>query len=80
MNLPPDIVLKVVRPLYGIPDSVLHWYITYFLFHQELLEMRRARMDPCFLMRHNVDGSLDGVIVLQVDKSLGIGTPKSPKG
>lgn len=29
MQLPPNIVLKVVKPLYVIPESDLHWYLTY---------------------------------------------------
>lgn len=29
LGLPPGFVVKVLKPLYGIPESGLHWYLTY---------------------------------------------------
>lgn len=33
MDLPEDVVLKVVNPLYRIPEIGLHWYLKYLEHH-----------------------------------------------
>lgn len=73
MGLSEGVVLKVVKPLYGIPESGLHWYLTYLEHHMTKLGMRRSRTDPCLLLGTDADG-LRGMIILQVDDSLGLGT------
>lgn len=73
LNLPPDFVLQVVKPLYGIPESGLHWYLTYLSHHLDTLHMKRTRADPCMMIRRT-DSNLDGFILLQVDDSLGFGS------
>lgn len=73
MGLSPDTVLRVVRPLYGIPESGLHWYLTYLEYHTEQLGMRRTTVDPCVFVRRD-GGELSGLIALQVDDSLTVGT------
>ena len=74
MELPPGYIIKVVKPLYGIPESGLHWYLTYLTHHLDTLRMTRTRSDPCILIRRTKDGALDGLILLQVDDSLGLGS------
>ena len=74
LGLDEDYVLKVVKPLYGIPESGLHWYLTYLSHHLDTLKMVRAQCDPCVLLRRNQD-DLERLILLQVDDSLGVGTP-----
>lgn len=66
-------VLKVVKPLYGIPESGLHWYLTYLDHHLTRLGMQRSMVDPCVLLKRDKDG-LVGTIILQVDDSFGVGT------
>lgn len=56
MVLPGDFVLQVVKPLYGIPESGLEWYLIYLNNHQERLRMKRSTADPCFLILHNEKG------------------------
>ena len=73
LDLPPGHVLRVVKPLYGIPESGLHWYLTYLAHHLDTLGMTRSRVDPCLLIKQGNNG-LDGFILLQVDDSLGFGT------
>lgn len=46
MGLPGDVVVKVVNPLYGIPESWLQWYLTYLEHHIIKLGMIRSRLDP----------------------------------
>lgn len=72
MGLPEGYVLKVVKPLYGIPESGLHWYLTYLNHHLQTLGMKRSKVDPCVLYRRTGQ-KLEGIIVLQVDDSLGAG-------
>lgn len=66
-------VLHVVLPLYGIPQQRLHWYLTYIEHHLEALGMHRSQTDPCVLIRTS-DIGLDGLIHLQFDDTLGLGT------
>lgn len=70
---PEGYVLKVVKPLYGIPESELHWYLTYLHHHIDELGMTRSRADPCVLYRRT-GTTLDGVKVLQFDDSLKVGS------
>lgn len=62
----------VVKPLYSIIESVLHWYITYPKYHIEQLVMQRTRADPfhigakdgwkaVWISGHQVDDSLSMV-------------------
>jgi hypothetical protein len=39
-------VLKVVRPLYGIPEAGNHWFRTYHSHHIEHLGMNQSTYDP----------------------------------
>lgn len=43
MVLPPNIVLKVVRPLYDIPESGFHWYLPKFSLLFETFGMTRSK-------------------------------------
>lgn len=38
LGLGPGQVLKVVKPLYGNPESGLLWYLTYLAHHLEVLD------------------------------------------
>lgn len=73
MGIPCGYVLRVVNPLYIIPESGLHWYLTYLHHHLDFLGMKRTRADPCVLM-HHTDNCLVGLVLLQVEYLLGFGT------
>lgn len=72
MNFPDDVVLRVLRPLCGIPESGLHWYLTYLEYHLECSGMQRSTVDPSVLYRRG-KGLLE-LIVLQVDYFLMLAT------
>lgn len=72
MSLPSGKVLLVLKPLYGIPESGLHWFITYSSHHIEQLGMQVTRYDPCVLYRKE-KYKIYGITVLQVDDSFGNG-------
>lgn len=44
IHLPSGQVLKVVKPLYGISESGLHWYLTYLEHHLDVLKMHSSRI------------------------------------
>ncbi|KAI0991501.1 hypothetical protein K3495_g16686 [Podosphaera aphanis] len=53
--LPRDI-LKILKPLYGIPESGTHWYGTYHTHHETKLGMENSTYDPCLLITKDRDG------------------------
>lgn len=52
-QLPPGKVLKVVKPLYGIPESGLHWYLTDIDHLGNNLGICRSHADSYALYRHD---------------------------
>lgn len=73
MALDDSMVLKMVRQLYGMPESGLNLYITYVEHHTDQLGMKRPKVDPCVMLKHE-DGRFTGMVSLQVDDSLEKGT------
>lgn len=49
MGFAPNTVLKVVKPLYCVPDSGHHWYFTYLDHHINTLRMKIAPTIRYFL-------------------------------
>lgn len=72
MGLAEDMVLLVVKTLYGIPESGLHWYITYLEYHMGKVGMERTTVDPCMFVKRK-GGTLTGLVSFQVDDSLTLG-------
>lgn len=68
-SLPPDTVLNVIHPLYGIPESFLPWYLTYLDHHITRLSMSRSTTYPC-IMYINDNGILRGAVGLPVHERL----------
>jgi hypothetical protein len=73
LHLDTDRILKVIKPLYGIPEAGNHWFSTYHLHHTEKLKMAESTYDPCLLYTHQ-EGC--GVVGLQTDDTLFIGDEK----
>ena len=53
MHLPENKVLLVIKPLYGIPEAGLYWFVTYKNHHVGRLGMKQCTTDPCILYRKN---------------------------
>lgn len=66
MGIAPRKVLKVVRPLYGIPELGLHWYLTYMEHHSGRLGLCRSRANHCLLYKHR-DGELESLLIFHVN-------------
>ena len=61
-------VVKVVKPLYGVPEAGNHWFKTYHSHHTRELEMSQSAYDPCLL--YCTHDSQFGVVGLQTDDTL----------
>lgn len=72
MGLADDELIEAVKPLYGIPESGLHWYKTYHSHHCNTLQMTPTTFDPCLLFRKG-NSAAEGVCIMQVDDSFGHG-------
>lgn len=72
MNLDKNHLLLAKRPLYGIPESGLHWFLTYHKHHTKGLQMKNTTVDKCLLYT-NHSSALHGITALQVDDSFGHG-------
>ena len=49
LGLEAGTILKIVRPLYGLPEAGNHWFQTYHCYHREKLGMAQSTYDPCLL-------------------------------
>ena len=65
-----DTILKVVKPLYGVPEAGNHWFATYHGHHIDKLGMTQSTYDPCLLYKSDPLG----VIGIQTDDTLIIAT------
>jgi hypothetical protein len=57
----------VIRPLYGIAESDVHWWFIYHKHYLEELNMVISTYDPCLLITS--DGSF-GITGMQTDDTL----------
>jgi hypothetical protein len=67
LGLHEGLILKVIKPLYGVPEAGNHWFNTYHRHHIEELRMDQSTYDPCLLYT-NRNGF--GVVGLQTDDTL----------
>ena len=73
MNFPEGKILRAVKPLYGIPESGLHWFLTYQKHHIEYLGMTQSTVDRCMFFKKSDSDPIPSLILLQVDDSVGCG-------
>ena len=45
-----DTVLKVLKPIYGVPEAGNNWFKTYHSHHIQRLKMNQSTYDPCLLL------------------------------
>jgi hypothetical protein len=64
-----NLVLKVIKPLYGVPEAGNHWFKTYHSHHIKELSMEQSTYDPCLLYSNEPFG----IVGLQTDDTLFIG-------
>ena len=59
-----DNMLKVVRPLYGVPEAGTHWFRTYHTYHTEKLGLTVSSFDPYLIF------SKQAIVGFQTNNSL----------
>lgn len=75
MNIEDVYVLVAVKPLYGIREAGLHWFITYPNHHIEHLDMTQSSTDKFILFIEDKNQETN-MVILQVDDSFGTGSQK----
>lgn len=68
---PPNTIMKIIKPLYGLAESGTHWWATYFRHHCEKLLMKTSTFDPCLLVTTKEAPSF-GIVGMQTDDMLGL--------
>jgi len=71
---PPNTVFRLVKPLYGLAESGLHWFATYQRHHKERLDCQTSEYDPCLLF--SKIGQSFGIVGMQTDDTLNLATPE----
>lgn len=64
--------VKVVKPLYGLPESPLHWLFTYLSHRRNNMGTYQLPTDPCLLMKDE-SKRLHGIVGLQVNDTIVFG-------
>jgi hypothetical protein len=66
LGIEKDSVLKVLKPLYGVPEAGNHWFKTYHSHHVQQLNIEQSTYDPCLLYSNKPLG----IVGLQTDDTL----------
>jgi hypothetical protein len=66
LEIDKDSILKVLKPLYGVPEAGNHWFKTYHSHHVQQLRMEQSTYDPCLLYSNEPFG----IVGLQTDDTL----------
>lgn len=83
MDLSPQTLLRVNRPIYGLPEAEVHWFQTYHDHHCAVLQLQLFIVGPCFL--YTAQRFLDditktatsrGFICLQTDDTANVGNSR----
>lgn len=64
-------VLRILKPLYGVPESGRHWYIILLEYHVEKLGMVRNTAHPFVLVAREGE-HISVLVALQVDDALSV--------
>jgi len=67
-SFPPGTIMKVIRPLYGVPEAGTHWWATYNKHHREKLGMITSTYDPCLLITSTKESF--GLVGMQTDDTI----------
>jgi hypothetical protein len=69
LDLEDGSVLKVVKPLYGVPEAGNHWFKTYYSHYTNELAMKQSTYNPCLLYSNRPFG----IVGLQTNDTLFLG-------
>lgn len=74
-EFPPNFVLKIIKPLYGIPKSGTYWFQSYHTHHQKKLYLTMSTYDPYLLITY-ISNRPFGIVGMQADDTLILGNPE----
>ena len=66
LDLPPGSLIQLIAPVYGLNDAPLRWHrtLTNWLIKQGY---RKSLLEPCLYVHYAPGGSVDGLILIEVD-------------
>jgi len=64
---PPNTIMVVRKPLYGIPEAGTYWWAIYYKHYKEKLSIITSTYDPCFLITTK---EVFGLVGMQTDDIL----------
>ena len=66
LDLPPGSLIQLIAPVYGLNDAPLRWHrtLTAWLIKQGY---RKSLLEPCLYVHYAPGGSVDGLILIDVD-------------
>src|SRR6266487_2544348 len=73
LRLSKDSILRVVKPLYRVPEASNYWFQTYHDHYIQELKMTQSTYDPC-LLHTSTNGF--GLVGLQTDNTLLLADPE----
>ena len=59
-------LIELVQPVYGLDDAPLRWHET-VTSHLRKMGLRKSLLDPCIYVRHDAQGELELLILIEVD-------------
>jgi hypothetical protein len=71
-EFPDHFILKIIKPLYSIPEAGTYWFGIYYNYYKEKLVIEISTYDPCLLITKN-QKSLFGIINIQTNNILILG-------
>ena len=72
-GLDPEQIIEIVAGVYGLLDGPIHWRQTLKEYVTGTLQYKQSRLDPCIFKLHLPDGSLEGIIIIEIDDLLNFG-------
>eukprot|EP00435_Cladocopium_sp_Y103_P027150 s2554_g6.t1 len=62
-------LIELIAPIYGLDDAPVRWHETITDYLKEM-NMRKSLLDPCVYVKHDDEGNLLAIILIEVDDFL----------
>ncbi|ESZ92707.1 hypothetical protein SBOR_6919 [Sclerotinia borealis F-4128] len=73
IDIGPNFIFQIIRPLYGVPEAGNHWFNTYHNHHISKLGMAQSTYNPCLMYTKDRAKNGFGIVGLQTDDTLIVG-------
>lgn len=75
MRIDVEMFIKVIKPIYSMPESRIHCFKTYTDYHKTQLGMNQSKIDPCVMFRQS-KRILEEAVAIHVDDTNLTGPPE----